>query len=198
MNKDNTLLFIDWDDTILFSSWMVKNKINISNIEDEDMEYFHKLDIQLVKLFKTIIKYSNAIIVTNAMPEWIKLTIKLLPKTNNIVKDIKVVSARKEYQGNSNNIYEWKIKAFEKEVGEFCNGKKHMLNIISIGDAEYEYNALIKLNKYKPNIKKLLKSVRFISNPDCNILLEQLDILSNAIVDIVNKNENLDLVLCYN
>jgi hypothetical protein len=195
MNKENTLLFIDWDDTLLFSSWLVKNKINVSSLDDEYLGHFYKLDKQLELLFRTIIKYSNVIIVTNAMPEWIDMTIQLLPRTNNIIKDIKIVSARNEYQKKSKNIYEWKIKAFEKEMDDFVEkNKKNLLNIISVGDAEYEYNALIKLGKYKPHIKKLLKSVKFMTNPDCEILLKQIELLCEATPEIVTKNENLDLI----
>ena len=69
------------------------------------------------------------------------------------------------------------------------------LNIISIGDADYEYKALVSLFKWKllnnKNIK--LKSVRFIKAPSQNIIIDQINVLLKAIKSIVLCEKHLDL-----
>lgn len=67
------------------------------------------------------------------------------------------------------------------------------MNIISVGDAEYEYQALIALNNRKKEIKKYLKSVRFVKNPTHDILIDQLEVLNDAIPDVWQKYNHLDL-----
>ena len=87
--------------------------------------------------------------------------------------------------------------AFKDEAKNLLEDKK-MVNIISIGDAEYEYNALIDLYKYDINknklmIKKLLKSVKLMRDPTYEILLDQLEVLTEAIRDVVVTDKHLDL-----
>ena len=60
---------------------------------------------------------------------------------------------------------DWKKLTF-KEVFNKLIENNRLMNIISIGDAEFEYNALIELDKIKPEVKKLLKSVKLLKNPN--------------------------------
>jgi len=87
---------------------------------------------------------------------------------------------------------DWKIMAFRDIIDdEFKNSS--LMNVISIGDAEYEYQALISLNKRKDVKKKYLKSIRFIRNPTHDILIDQLEVLSDAIPNVWKKYDHLDL-----
>ena len=50
--------------------------------------------------------------------------------------------------------------AFKNEIATFFKTINY-LNVISVGDAEYEYNALISLFDWKAHhAKKLLKSIK--------------------------------------
>ena len=66
-------------------------------------------------------------------------------------------------------------------------------NIISIGDAEYEYYALLNLYENDPDNYRLLKSVKFLKYPNNNQILEQINIVNNAIENICTHSGHLDL-----
>ena len=70
-------------------------------------------------------------------------------------------------------------------------------NIISIGDADYEYTALVKLINYERDVSKLLKAIRFIKNPSHSILLEQINTLKCAFPTISQKTSHMDFSVEY-
>ena len=87
--------------------------------------------------------YGKIIIVTNASLKWINISSDNVPKTKKLLNNIKVVSARDNYQ-HVGDIYQWKTLSFIDQIKEELSHHNYA-NIISIGDAEYEYKALINL-----------------------------------------------------
>jgi hypothetical protein len=170
---------------------VTKNYINLNDIEVRNryLDFFSELDTLIYNLLKKISEYSKVIIVTNALPIWIKISSNVLPKTQYILKSIKVVSARKNYQKVNSDINEWKKLAFKDEVDLELDIKK-IQNIVSIGDASYEYNALIDL--YNPN--RLLKSMKFLEEPTHETLKDQIEVLNDNIVNIIKHKKHLDLI----
>ena len=87
---------------------------------------------------------------------------------------------------------DWKKLAFAEIIKR--NKFRKLNNIISIGDAEYEYKALVNLHE-KPNAKnyKLLKSVRFVKYPSNHILLDQIRVMQKAAIKVCCTKTHLDL-----
>jgi len=181
-NVDSTLIILDWDDTLFPSSWLLKNKINITT---ESLQLFHKLDNILAKLLVRFSHYGRIIIVTNAHLSWVDISSNLLPKTKKILTNITIISAKQTYMNKSPNPMSWKKYAF----ADILSKLRKIKNVISIGDAEYEYQALISLY----NKKRILKTVKFMQNPDYATLLDQLNVLYNAAKDICTASEYLDI-----
>ena len=140
-------------------------------------------------------KCGKVLIITNALLNWIDISSKIIPLTNNLLQNsntIKIVSARGEYSSQSSDPMEWKRMAFKKELEKI---NKNINNIISIGDAEYEYNALIKLYSSNVDNFRLLKAIKFIKYPNINQLIDQVNVLYNAISRICKEPSHLDLQL---
>jgi hypothetical protein len=199
IKKQHTLIIIDWDDTLFPTTWVSTNRINIynANKSSKTIKYFKLLDSELSSLINTLSNYGEIVIVTNALPEWIQISSIVLPLTCNLLKNIKIYSARKMFQGKyPYEPMKWKELAFKEILSnKYENGQ--FANIISIGDADYEHNALIKLINYERDVSKLLKSVRFIKNPSNNILLEQINTLKSAFPIISQKKTHMDLSVEY-
>jgi hypothetical protein len=194
INKRKTLFILDWDDTLFPTKWAFENNINllVSTQRDQYMIYFQELDRVLSSFLKTVTKLGKVIIVTNALIDWINISSVMLPQTYQLLRKVRIVSAKGTYRSVSNNIMDWKIMAFRDIIDdEFKNAS--LMNVISVGDAEYEYQALIALNGRKKEIKKYLKSVRFVKNPSHDILIDQLEVLNDAIPDVWQKYNHLDL-----
>jgi hypothetical protein len=196
ISNNSTLIILDWDDTLFPTSWVNKNNIEImNNNKIIYKKYFEKIDLTVLKMFKILVKYGDVIIITNALLNWIEISSRIIPMTSNFMKnrnDIKIVSARGEYSSVTNNLMDWKKLAFQNELANITKNKK-INNIISVGDAEYEYHALLNLYKGEENNYRLLKSVKFLRYPNHHQIFEQVHILNNAIHNICTHAGHLDL-----
>lgn len=201
ISKHKTLFILDWDDTLFPTNWVMKNGINLMNssIREQYVTYFQELDRVLSSFLKKTTTMGKVIIVTNALLDWIHISSIVLPKTYVLLKKIKIVSARGSYRDKSSNIMDWKVMAFRDVVDDEFKDNS-LMHVISVGDAEYEYQALIALNNHNNNYDKLngvtkyLKSVRFVKNPSHDALVEQLEVLNIAIQDVWLKKNHLDLL----
>lgn len=194
LEQNTTLIIIDWDDTLFPTSWAVKNSIDLTKLntyKSYSKSFFDKLDTQLYSLLKNILLCGDVLIITNAMISWVNTSLTVLPKTKKLIKHIELISAREKYQ-NSVIMDNWKKHTFLDEIN-----KRHTQynNIISIGDAEYEYNALINLYK-ESNIKhKYLKAIRFLKTTNNNTFIEQLVLLQQNITYICTLTRHTDIVI---
>ncbi len=213
------IFIIDWDDTLFPTNWVTKNNIDLTDTESLNKYklFFIELDNILSNVINSLNKLGNVFIVSNASLTWIKNCLAILPYTNKLVNafGINVISARDSYynQNSLNNpekasIMEWKITCFQDILINVLNSiagkfnEKNYLNIISIGDANYEYVALMNLNNFfeinNLDINYLLKNIKFIEKPEFNILIDQLAILRKNIQMIVDKLHFVDLNLVLN
>lgn len=209
------IIIIDWDDTLFPTNWVNKNSIKLDNTQDIDKHklYFLELDKTISTFLESLNKLGDVFIVTNANLNWIKTCLGTLNLTSNMIlkNNINLVSARDNYSNKKNTPTEWKIHTFQDIIGEILqkinfNFKQNtILNIISIGDAMYEYIALINLNTFLKNYinKKmnendcnfnyLLKSIKFIEKPEFKSIIDQIQLLDKSKDDIINKLSYIDM-----
>lgn len=197
INNESTLIILDWDDTIFPTTWLHKNKIDIfTNITHLYDKFFKNLDNLLFRLFKLLIQCGTVIIITNALLNWIDISSKLLPELSKLIKtsNITIKSARGDYSHINKDPEMWKKMAFKQEIINISE-IKNINNVISIGDAEYEYYALINL--YDNNISnyKLLKSIKFIRYPNILQIYKQIELLYDFIIKVCKDKSPLDLEL---
>jgi hypothetical protein len=215
------IFIIDWDDTLFPTTWISKNSINLDNLESvKDYKlYFIELD-KTISIFlekisnmcKNTINSGHIYIVTNANINWIKTCLNNLQLTKkNIIKNnIRIVSARDIYSPYSNSPTEWKINTFrdilnniimKMEDNQYGGSSNIMsntfLNIISLGDANYEYLALINLDNYfksnNKNVNYLLKSIKFMEKPSFDYIIDQIQVVNKNTNFIINKVGYIDL-----
>lgn len=196
--KYETLIIFDWDDTLFPTGWLVQNNINISDelAQNKYIILFTRLDILLNNLLNVTIKDGKIIIVTNAVHKWIDISLNMLPITKKMIdNNIEVISARELYQDKyPDQMGLWKKLVFQNYVNSHYNTQQ-LQNIISIGDAEYEFNALIDLYNDQSVInKRILKTIRFIKSPTYESLLDQITVLKNCIVQIIFNKNHMDLL----
>lgn len=220
LNKNNkiyltNIFIIDWDDTLFPTSWINKNSIdfNQSNTYKEYKVYFLELDKTISNLLESLNNVGDIWIVTNANLKWIKSCLTILNLTQNTIikNNIRIVSARDSYSQNNNSPTEWKILTFQDIMQDIINKinknlkPNTIINIISIGDAMYEYIALINLDRYiksyilnkklpeNNNFTYLLKNIKFIEKPEFEVIIEQIQVLDKNKDNIINKLEFIDM-----
>jgi len=193
-NKINNYTIIDWDDTLFPTTWTALNDIDINNLDNIYIKDFKKLDYIVSILLNKLQKYSTVIIVSNAMRKWIIQTLNLMPLTKREMKNIDIISARELYQ-NRHSPLDWKKHTFKYIINSKLNGQP--LHIISIGDSEYEYDALVDLFNWQQNHKKTLKAIKLLKEPSMHILLDELTVLYKSASLMCNYPTHIDWVLVY-
>jgi hypothetical protein len=202
-----TIVMLDVDDTIFPTHWVNQNMINLSSEQsiNEYKLYFLELDKTLSEFLINLLSQAKIYFVTNASLKWIKVCFNVLTKTKKIIMEnnIRIVSARDNYSQTFLSPTEWKINTFKDiiaEIIDITNTKDYcdtILNIISLGDAQYEYIALLNLDKHfkksDKNINYLLKSIKFIERPHFDVLINQLQIINKNINMVINKTTYIDL-----
>jgi len=197
------IFIIDWDDTLFPTTWVIKNDIKLSSTESVNNYklYFLELDKTLSKFLESLNNVGDIYIVTNANLKWIKSCIYILPETQQVIinNNIRIISARDLYSDYKLSPTEWKIYTFQDILNDIVvkiknkMSKNTYLNIVSFGDAMYEYMALVSLDSYFKDknekcINYLLKNISFIEKPNFDNIIEQMQILSK------NKNAILDKI----
>jgi hypothetical protein len=122
------------------------------------------------------------------------------------------------YSSETNSPTEWKINTFRdilknvifkmeaivrgavpNTMAKIPNISNTFINVISLGDAQYEYMALVNLDDYfksynsDKNVNYLLKSVKFIDKPSFDYIIDQLQVIRKNSAQIVNKIGYVDL-----
>jgi hypothetical protein len=200
INTKENLIILDWDDTILPSSWLVKNNLSVDNIIFEDFtEDLFIYENCVIEFFTQLMKNGKIIIITNAEKGWVELSCeKFLPKILPLLSKIKIVSAKSSYITISYSPFIWKELAFRVQIDVYIKNNPNIVkNIISIGDAAYEREALLKVSKDIKNLAptNYIKSIKFNESPDIFLLIQQLDIVSSNIKQIIDEKSSLDLML---
>ena len=191
----NTIYLIDWDDTLFPTLWIKQNNINIYNQFDIEKYklYFIELDETIEKFLHKLNNNSMIFIVSNASLKWINACLNILPFTKQYIisNNIKIISARDLYSIKY-KINDWKKYTFQNIINSI---KVNKYNIISLGDADYEYKGLISLKEFIKNKNFLLKNITFIENPSFEQLIDQQELLIKCIGNIVNKQTFVDMKL---
>ncbi len=194
------IVLIDWDDTLFPTSWAIQNNIRLNNNKreiDDLYHHFEELDDALHKLFQKMKQNGKIVIVTNAMVRWVHVSGRVLKKSYPfILKNVNIISARDLYQKeHPNDIYKWKESAFDKEIRKFISTNANTHSLVSIGDADYEYKALVNMHftdKIRNNVK-YFKSIKFQPKADIDVITDQLNVLHKNIHDILNSDRHFDL-----
>lgn len=193
---NNTLILLDWDDTLFPTTWVVKNNLDLNNNDDINRYtyFFSNLDDMISTILSNFIRYGKVVIVTNAMEKWILTSMNAIPKTKKVIQYVDIISARDVYQKIfPQNMGYWKKLIFEQVVLDYFKDVD-IENIISVGDADHEFNALIDLYKKFKNKKRILKSIRFLKSPSLKSLIDQLDVLNKSIHKVCTTDKHMDLL----
>jgi hypothetical protein len=216
-----TLLFLDWDDTLLPTHYL-KNLKNYKLSEESTIsESDKKLLINHTQILDELLSSfmigdTKIIIITNSEKFWVELSIeRFLPKFSLSKYNIDVISSRSHYEFiYPNDNIKWKYLAFDKEITNFVfeielskeeSNEVNEINIISIGDSEFERKAIrLAVENFNNNYSSSLlniakykiysKSLKLLETPTIEYLQEQLKFLMVKYYDyIYYKKKDLDL-----
>ena len=119
--KVTNIFIFDWDDTLMCTSYVAPGGIlNLEDMKQNDKKNMNDLDQLVCNLLTKSLDKGQVFIITNAAYGWVEFSSKkLYPTTYNILKKVKIISARgmceKKYPGDYR---QWKSKAFIETIKE--------------------------------------------------------------------------------
>jgi len=191
----DTVIFVDWDDTLLCSSYLsnagyrLDSELDSSSPIDRELK---DLESSVVGLLRLAMSFGEVYVVTNAESGWVELSAKkFLPGVVSVLNDVKVLSARTTYEPTFPDApVKWKFYAFQDRLFSESKSPK---NVISFGDSHVEREAIRAVTRGLTNTKT--KSVKFAEKPSMEQLRRQLDLVTNCFQYIHSHEGDLDLQL---
>eukprot|EP00929_Paragymnodinium_shiwhaense_P009488 TRINITY_DN113677_c0_g1_i1.p2 TRINITY_DN113677_c0_g1~~TRINITY_DN113677_c0_g1_i1.p2 ORF type:complete len:337 (-),score=94.90 TRINITY_DN113677_c0_g1_i1:325-1335(-) len=201
-NFEETLLILDWDDTVLPSTWVHMQGLRLDDasfVTDSQREQLDEVAAVAAETLRVAKQFGTVVLVTNAERGWIELSCqKFMPTLYSALDGIKVVSARTTYEGPQNpSPLDWKLRAFEDELKTFYGANLHApsrrKNVLSLGDSVNEREALLRSTAALPNCRH--KSLKFVERPEMGQLMKQHNLVTSCFQTVVHFNDHLDLVI---
>lgn len=196
--KSGTVIFLDWDDTLLCSSYLSGEGIRLdSDISDrhELLEQLKDFETNVIDVLKLALSFGDVTIVTNAENGWVELSAKkFLPNVVPLIEKLSVISARSTYEQTfPDSPLQWKLSVFQQQLGQIgvANIAK-LKSVVSFGDSYVERAAILKATKF---LECKTKSIKFAERPSIEQLKKQLELVANCFEEIVSHQENLDLCM---
>jgi hypothetical protein len=193
---DKALIFIDWDDTLFPTSWMIAQGMDANTVSLEDKRYIQMLEglssaiIMFLARIKTL---GRIVIVTNSQTGWVSDCIKrYIPSVAAILETIPVCSARSTYEFFTDIPEIWKKMAFGREILEtYGTDETRQRNVLSIGDGFAERLAVAKVKAENTYVK----SIKLYDAPTPSSIIRQLMFVDENLVKIINHTGDLDLTI---
>jgi hypothetical protein len=196
--QTRTVIFMDWDDTLLCSSVLSNQGIKL----DSDMTNATELMAQLEELTDSVISVLNVAmasgavyIVTNGETGWVQLSAqKFLPRVVPVLEKLRVLSARSTFEPMYPDApMKWKFLAFQDSLNQEYADSRCIKNVLSFGDSHAEREAIRLVTKGLPNTRT--KSIKFAERPTIEQLQRQLELVSNCFLYISSHEDDLDLCM---
>jgi len=195
LSKETTVVFVDWDDTLLCSSFLSGAGYRLDSVMEGtsalDKE-LKDLETSVISLLRLAMSFGDVYVVTNAETGWVQLSAKkFLPGVIPLLDRVKVLSARSTYESMfPDSPVKWKFCAFQERLNADSKSPK---NVISFGDSHVEREAVRAVTRGLPNTKT--KSVKFAEKPSMEQLRRQLELVINCFQYIHGHEGDLDLQL---
>jgi hypothetical protein len=198
-SKHKSLIFWDWDDTLLCSSFLSSEgyrlDTDMSGADNELMRQLKDLEESVIKVLETSLLKGEVIIVTNAETNWVQLSAqKFVPGVVPLLGKMQVISARSTYEGMFPNApLKWKYCAFQDRLGDILQMVDVEKHIISFGDSHVEREAIRAVTKNSQNTKT--KSIKFAERPTIEQLQRQVELATKQFHYIHSHDGDLDLCM---
>mmetsp|Transcript_25478 Transcript_25478/g.33277 ORF Transcript_25478/g.33277 Transcript_25478/m.33277 type:complete len:226 (-) Transcript_25478:108-785(-) len=197
-----TVTIFDWDDTLLPSSWLVRQQMYPPGGEvQKGMERFtiqnlHEIEKSVFECLETALQYGNVVIITKAEEGWVEYSAKFyMPSVSKLLERVWVLSVR-----TFSNLQNITVTSFQKHhVFSHCLGAifsaSHPLcfkRVVAIGDALEDRAALFAASRHLLNCTFV--SVKFFDSPSIEGLRHELVFLQEGICDLMKATTHQDLI----
>lgn len=200
---EETLIFLDWDDTCMASGWLQANGFKSYDAYGPVLEKYAEMGEALASVLEPLLlhasKLGRIVFVTNANEGWVQLSCAaLMPKLLPLISSFSVFSAQDRYKHMTPSPMEWKRRTFQDVVMAIPGPVGKVRNFISIGDGIAEKYAVHALRGnpsallYRP--MNITKAVKLLELPTPSVLVEQLVAVHQMLESVVHHPSSTDIL----
>lgn len=201
----NTMIILDWDDTLMCTTFITSKKNPLS---PQEMAYIERLGNSVSEFLLECKKFGKVIILTNSTEVWVNsCSEKLLKLPKEVMDNVKIISARDKFLKEKKHKIDWKKMAFEELIQNYfssnkSNGNSSILNgsdsninylnfwnFLCVSDSSDDIN-LFKLFKEKFSEWMNLSTVKLKRKPSPLEMINQLKFMTQNLKRVVGKNGN--------
>lgn len=215
-SPQQTIIIFDWDDTLCPSSSLRKNAMDSSGrmkttLNSGTWKDLQQLSDQVIPLIELAQVLGKVVMVTNAKKPWVDTSCdNFLPKCKTLIEPIPVMYALEIMEdvdpekslAKGHYLTETKARAMKAAVTNFYSRypNQSWKNVISIGDAFFEHDAIRQVTRDRPyrenEAKKCFtKTVKLLEGPSTSGLITQLSIILSWLTKIVQLDADVDIDL---
>lgn len=171
------LFCLDWDDTILPTSWLARNNyINRNGISSEKSLFPNEFGLYIESvgnMLNTLNQIGKITIVSGSMYPWVYDSKSLLDsQTEDLIDNVQIYHTRNKTETIINMIQ-----------------TENISNLIMIGDGSDEINTHFNIVNNNPDF--YCKLIRLVSYPDLYSLIQELNIISSVINDLIYTDRHV-------
>jgi len=188
--KHQTLIIFDWDDTLMYTSFLQQPRgRTVSAATHCHLKNIEKAAFALLEKAKDL---GNVVIVTNAQEGWVEECVSWhMPSLKTALKNVPIISARTEHEGECPDARQWKNRAF-LELGKKLD-TSIVTNLVAVGDSNFEMDAVHLLGQQFP--RSLIKTVKLKERPSPEELMKELDLIVPKFQMMVQRAQNMKIRL---
>jgi len=197
---DMPIIFLDWDDTLLPTTWVQKNQLIINGSKKPDavqLEQLQAVAESAAEVVRTAKQYGKVVLVTMAEQGWVELSCSyFVPSLWHVLSDVKIVSAMTSFSkpGVPPNSAELKYIAFDIELLNIKVPSIGQRSVMSIGDSQAERLALQRVTSGMSDWYHT-KAIKCIQRPGLEDLIGQHHILAAQLCAFAEHRGDLDVSL---
>lgn len=185
--KKETIFILDWDDTLMCTSFLTAK---IQPLSEEEQNLILNLGNIVSAFLSKCLEYGKIIILTNSSENWVKQTaIENLGISDLVDKNIKIISTRDKYLKEDLDKIKWKEMALNEIFNKYGN---QIGNLICASDSERDITTFKKFMKKYKYIN--ISTIKFKRKPDLSIMIKEIKYLIHYISDIIGTKKNYFLM----
>ena len=185
---NETLFLLDWDDTLMCTSFITKKKLSLTETESKIVE---RLGVLVSAFLAKCKKLGTVIIITNSKESWVKKTaFDYMKISEQILKDIYIISNRDIFANQDVSKKDWKKIVFVELLEKY--GKK-IKNLICASDFPEDIEIFKDISKQHAKKNINICTVKFKYNPSIIVMIKEIQTMTKNINELIYSNQNYSL-----
>ena len=203
--SDSTVTVLDWDDTLMPSTWLKEQGLTSTALADkfgitkEMVDACEEVAPHVERVIKKAQDYGKVFIITNGTHGWVEKSCEVfMPSIRNLILSLPIISAADLYRYFSKDPISWKRMTFRRDLLDRAFGGMPRAKrvVISIGDGYAEQEAarnLMTIGSYSQVGLLSVRCLKIVESSSPTVLIRQLEEICQILPTLATQSGDFDL-----